>query len=1096
MDEPRNVLKPVPWGHDLFPELAPIADEQTLVAGFRRNPALAANDHADVLVEARNIGAKARQASSIMSAEKIMAVYKLSTMEGRMIMELAEALLRVPDATTRDFLIFDKLAPGHWLNGDSKGFLRGMESALALAGGIVRHKHDKGLKTIVSRLGVPTVRRAIETAMKQMGGQFVFAETIERAVRDAASKKALFSFDMLGEAARSREDCLRYFDAYATAIDAIGAFASNCDVNQNSGVSVKLSALDCRFNPRYWPESHKILLQRVVTLAIKARHHNIPLTIDAEEFARLKPTLHIFETLLAHPELQGWAGLGLVVQAYARHAGVVIDWLESKARAYQTRISVRLVKGAYWDTEIKIAQEKGLPDFPVYTVKNYTDLAYLDHARRLMTAADHIHPQFASHNAYTLSAVVKLAERLQPHSFELQKLHGMGDEVHRQLQKMTSAPLRVYAPVGRHHDLLAYLVRRILENGASSSFMNMLADETVPIHKLVSDPYEDNVSEANLATGEHIFSPDRKNSRGFDETDISALRAFHHDVVSNGANDCQHVRPGDASPQEVASAFNRARTSSWKTSDPAKRAEMLDRIADCYEQADGKIYHLLVHEAGKTIDDAAGELREAVDFCRYYAAETRRLAPASKARGTVVAISPWNFPLAIFTGQIVAALGAGNVVLAKPAEQTPRIAAFAVSLMHAAGIPGDALQLLCGDGANVGAALTTAGHADMVVFTGSTETAKIIEAAIASSAKPHAPLIAETGGINAMIVDSSALLERAVDDIISSAFRSAGQRCSALRMLYVQDDIAVDLIRMLREAASVLKIGKSSEIDTDIGPVIDQGAKAAIDQYVEKARGQGRLIWQGSAPETGCFCPPVILSVKGIADLKAEIFGPVLHVGTYKAGDEAAVVEAINRAGYGLTFGMHSRIDANIDAVSKAIHVGNVYINRNQIGAVVGSQPFGGHRLSGTGPKAGGRLYLTAFLQKAVWDLRQDPRSVNLPGPSGERNSYRLTARKGKVLVLHEDDKVRQKLASIAVGFGNAVTMFATFPETLEDVDVVMTQIDNSFDGAAVRKTLCEADQRVIPLITDEGGYVWLCLEKHICRDVTASGGNIDLLMR
>ena len=1080
------------WGYGVFPALPLVADEQALVAGFNNNPVFAAKDRAEVFEKARDMAAAARRKSSIMSAEKIMALYKLSTAEGRMIMELAEALLRVPDKATRDFLIFDKLAPGHWLNGDAKGFLRGMDQALAFAGVIVRHQHGDDLKAIVSRLGVPTIRRAIETAMREMGGQFVFAETIEQAVKTSVAQKALFSFDMLGEAARSEEDCARYYDAYAAAIDAVGACASNADVNLNSGVSVKLSALSCRFMPRYWPASHETLLRRVVELAIKAQRHNIPLTIDAEEFARLKPTLHVFETLLAHPKLKGWPGLGLVVQAYARHAGAVIDWLEVKARTYKTRIAVRLVKGAYWDTEIKIAQEKGLPDFPVYTSKKHTELAYLAQAQRLMMASRHIHSQFASHNAYTLAAVAHLADKLEPQSFEIQKLHGMGDEVHRQLQKMTSAPLRVYAPVGRHHDLLAYLVRRILENGASSSFMNKLADAAVPIEALVSDPYEDAVVEANLPTGMQIFMPVRKNSRGFDDADIDMLCSFAKDVAGHNLP----VRPSDDSPQDVVKAFDRAGQSSWQAFSTAKRAAILDRIADCYEQVDGKIYHLLVHEAGKTIDDAAGELREAVDFCRYYAAEARQLNAGSKARGTVVAISPWNFPLAIFTGQIVAALGAGNVVLAKSAEQTPRIATFAVSLMHAAGVPDDALQLLCGDGARVGAALTTAGRADMVVFTGSTETAKIIETAIARSAKPYAPLIAETGGINAMIVDSSALLERAVDDIITSAFRSAGQRCSALRMLYVQDDVAVDLIRMLREAASVLKIGKASEIDTDIGPVIDQDAKAGIDDYVEKARREGRLIWQGHAPVTGCFCPPSMLSVEGIADLKSEIFGPVLHICNYKAGDEAAVVAAVNNAGYGLTFGMHSRIDANIEGVSKAIHVGNVYINRNQIGAVVGSQPFGGHQLSGTGPKAGGGLYLKAFLQKAVWELHQEPRSINLPGPSGERNSYQLVARKGKVLVLHEDDKVRQKLASVAVGFGNAVAMSATLPETLEDVDVVMTQLDNSLAGAAVRKTLCEADQRVIPLITDEGGYVWLCLEKHICRDVTASGGNIDLLMR
>ncbi|MDB2390298.1 L-glutamate gamma-semialdehyde dehydrogenase [Alphaproteobacteria bacterium] len=1091
MNAPKDLSSTVSWGQNLFPELGAIADEQMLVSGFYRNPPVGIEDREEILLKARKIVASARQTSAMMSAEKIMAVYKLSTAEGRMIMELAEALLRVPDATTRDFLIFDKLAPGHWLDGDAKGFLLGMESALALAGGIVRHKHDDGLKTIVSRLGVPTVRRAIETAMRQMGGQFVFAETIERATKKAANAKTLFSFDMLGEAARSAEDCERYFNAYAKAINVVGAHAKNDDVNQNSGVSVKLSALSCRFQPRYWPTSHKKLLSQMTSLAIQARRHNIPLTIDAEEFGRLKPSLYVFEQLLAHSELNGWAGLGMVVQAYSRYAGAVIDWLEAKANEYQTRVSIRLVKGAYWDTEIKIAQEKGLADFPVYTAKNHTDLAYLTHTKRLMEASHFIHPQFASHNAYTLTAVAHLAETHKPQSFELQKLHGMGDDVHRQVGKITSAPLRVYAPVGHHNDLLAYLVRRILENGASSSFMNQFADEAIAIENLVSDPFAKPITKTNLPTGEQIFASERKNSCGFDDTDIDTLREFAINVLSHKLP----ARPGDASLQDVSTAFEHAQNSTWTKLDSIKRASILDRIADHYEQASGSIYHLLVHEAGKTIDDAAGELREAIDFCRYYAAEARQLNSASKPRGIVVAISPWNFPLAIFTGQIVAALGAGNIVIAKPAEQTPRIAALAASLMHEAGIPKDALQLLCGDGAVVGAELIAAGQADMVVFTGSTETAKLIELAIAHSAKPSIPLIAETGGLNAMIVDSSALMERAVDDILDSAFRSAGQRCSALRILYAQEDIADKLIQMLIEAALVLKLGDPAEPDTDIGPVIDQAAKTQIDDYVEMARSEKRLIWQGIAPENKCFIPPSLIKVTGIGDLEAEIFGPVLHIATYKAGHEASVVNAINMTGYGLTFGMHSRIDANIEMVSKTINVGNVYINRNQIGAVVGSQPFGGHGLSGTGPKAGGSLYLHAFLKKTRIKSGLTPAPVDLPGPSGERNSYKVTQRGGKVLILHEDSKIRQSLADIATSFGNEVVIAEAIPENFDDIDVVMTQVGNNDDISVLRKALFETGKRIIPLITTEGDYVWLRTEKHICRDMTASGGNIDLLM-
>ena len=1081
----------VSWNSGLFPTLGLVGDEKDLVSGFCRYPVMDAEGRAEILKQARQIVVKARRSSALMSAEKIMAIYKLSRVEGRMIMELAEALLRVPDQTTRDFLIFDKLAPGHWLDGDARGFLRGIKISLAMASGIVRYKYANGLQKIVSRLGVQIVRSAIETAMRQMGGQFVFAETIESAIKKATGKQTLFSFDMLGESARSAEDCERYFNAYAAAIEVVGAVSRYDNVYQNSGVSVKLSALSCRFKPRYWPTSHEELADRMISLAIQARRNNIPLTIDAEEFGRLKPSLGLYERLLAHPDLTGWPGLGIVVQAYSRHAGAVIDWLEQKAEQYQTRISVRLVKGAYWDTEIKIAQEKGLVDFPVYTSKNHTDLAYLAHARRLMLASANFHPQFASHNAYTLVAVAHLAETLKPQSYELQKLYGMGDDVHREIGKITSAPLREYAPVGLHHDLLAYLVRRILENGASSSFMNQLADNAVAIEDLVVDPYETGLVTSDLSAGDQIFAPERNNSAGFDEDDVDALKTFSNDVI------CFKLpsQMRDTSPQGIEQAFQRANTSSWSQVSLSERAMILDRIADQYEQNAEKLYQLLVHEAGKTIDDAVGEVREAIDFCRYYALQTRRLDPSSAPRGVVVAISPWNFPLAIFTGQIVAALGAGNVVLAKPAEQTQSIAALALSFMHNAGVPKDGVQLLCGDGAVVGAALTSAGKADMIVFTGSTETAKLIEMSIAQSAKPFAPLIAETGGLNAMIVDSSALLERAVDDIMTSAFRSAGQRCSALRMLYVQEDIAGKLTCMLREVASMMKVGDPVQIDTDIGPVIDWDAKAQLDDYISIAASEGRLIWQGIGPQQGFFCPPVMVRVNGIDDLKKEIFGPVLHITTYKAGSELAVVDAINRSGFGLTFGMHSRIDSNIEAVSAAINVGNVYINRNQIGAVVGSQPFGGHGLSGTGPKAGGPLYLGAFLKNAGTRGANDEK-VALPGPSGERNTYMATPIGKKVLVLHTDDKTRDSLAKTAKNFGNEVMMASNLPDILEGVDVVMTNIDNNVDGNKLRKALSEADQRVVPLITDEGGHFWLYSEKHVCRDVTASGGNIDLLMK
>ena len=1079
------------WGEGLFPQFPLAPDEASLVRSFLKRPALSAGERQAVLATAHQLALSARQSSAVFSAEQVMATYKLSAPEGRMIMELAEALLRVPDAATRDLLIYDKLAPGHWLDGDATGFMRGMKSALELAGTIVRGQRDDGLKLMISRLGVAPVRKAIEMAMRQMGGQFVFAETIQKAVASAAKTSMLFSFDMLGEAARSEADCQRYFDAYANAIHAVGATASadhlhHHNLHQNNGISVKLSALSCHFQTRHWPASAGALFARVEALAKLAKQYNIPLTIDAEEAGRVKPSLHIIAQLLSSPHLQGWQGLGMVVQAYARHAGCVIDWLEAKAKLHQTRIHIRLVKGAYWDSEIKIAQEKGLKDFPVYTAKHHTDLAYLNHAERMLYASAHIHAQFASHNAYTLAAVTCMADRIKPISYELQKLHGMGEAVHKDIGKMTSVPIRIYAPVGRHHDLLAYLVRRILENGANSSFMNQLADPSVAIEDLIADPYQQDINpSAILTTGDALFAPTRRNSRGDDDEDPATVAAFAL-AVSHGN---LPPRPANATDNLIMKAIDQAKASPWQDTTAKHRAAILNHIADAYEASADQFYHLLVQEAGKTMMDAIGELREAVDFCRYYAAE---INASISPRGMVVAISPWNFPLAIFTGQVVAALAAGNAVLAKPAEQTPRIAQLAIALMHQAGIPQDALHLVIGGG-QIGAQLVASGTADMVVFTGSCATAKKIEAAIATSAKPHAPLIAETGGLNAMIVDGSALLERAVDDILASSFQSAGQRCSALRVLYVQDEIYDELLAMLTAATAEMMVGAPTEMEVDIGPVIDAAAKKHIDHHVAQAASEGRLLWQGDSPASGNYCPASIISVNGIEDLTAEIFGPVLHIARYQAGAELSVVAAINASQYGLTFGLHSRIDHTIDAVSAAIDVGNVYVNRNQIGAVVESQPFGGHGRSGTGPKAGGPLYGTAFGASEGIEAK----AGKMPGPSGESNHYALHPR-GHVLVLHPDAARQAELSRIASSFGNSVTLAESLDmlgDKLSHIDAVLSADDADIDVGALRSAMAKASPMITPLIMDQGGYVWLQREKHECRDMTASGGNIDLLI-
>ena len=1063
------------------------------IVNFLQAPVFSSQEREVLLNHARSVAQAARGNSRIISAEKIMAIYKLSTAEGRMILELAEALLRIPDDTTRDLLIFDKLAPGHWLAGDATGFVRGMESALELASGIVRSKYSQGLKAMLSKVGVPTVRKAIETAMRQMGSQFVFAENINGAIKKSIDQNMLFSFDMLGEAARSTADCDHYFDAYLNAIKKTGEAAKNKRVNQNSGVSIKLSALSCKLLPRYWSENREKTIDLALTLAIEARRKNIPITIDAEEFSRLAPTLDVFKSLLLHQDLRNWEGLGLVVQAYSHHAEALIDWLETLAHKRKTKISVRLVKGAYWDTEIKSAQEKGLKGFPVFTQKFETDLAYLSLAEKLMTASQYLYPQFASHNAYTLCAVNKIADRMMSAPYELQKLHGMGDAVHQELRKTCRAPLRIYAPVGKHHDLLAYLVRRVIENGASSSFMNQLADQSIAIETLVTDPYESfpNVR-STIISGDQLFMPDRVNSRGFDIDNLDTIRDFEKSTSIKRLSS----KPVESNRQQIINAFDQAECSIWKEFKIFERAAVLDQIATELERASERIYQTLTHEAGKTISDAAGELREAVDFCRYYALQTRTLNPASRARGTVVAISPWNFPLAIFVGQIVAALGAGNTVLAKPAEQTPRIARLALSLMHRAGLPESALHLLFGRGETVGNALSAMGRADMIVFTGSDQTAKHIESAIGRSLKPSAPLIAETGGLNAMIVDSSALLERAVDDILVSAFQSAGQRCSALRMLYIQEDIADRATQMICEAAAELKVGPPNGTDTDIGPVIDVQAKRAIDRYVLSAKVDQRLIWAGVTPK-GCFCPPVIIRVDGIDNLEKEVFGPVLHLATFRSGQEESIVNAINQSGFGLTFGLHSRIDRKIKKVSSAINAGNIYINRNQIGAIVGSQPFGGEGRSGTGPKAGGPRYLPAFLTQSAAGstLPAGEIEATLTGPTGELNTY-STQPRGHILVLHPDSSTRRELAQIAKQSGNTVTESPVLPpERAENFDAVMTQLDDDRVFSSLTALRTQPGQKIIPVITDQGGYIWLKKEKHICRDTTASGGNVDLLM-
>ncbi|MEQ8504841.1 MAG: L-glutamate gamma-semialdehyde dehydrogenase [Rhodospirillales bacterium] len=1061
--------------------------EADVVRGFLADPALTAQQRESVSAMATDLVEAARTGGGVGGMERLMAAFSLSRDEGRALMELAEAFLRIPDAETRDALIRDKLAGRDWSAPGAPKPVRAAAGALGAAGAVVAPDTGGLVTNLIKRLGRPVVRACIDQAMRLMGRQFVIAPTIGLALAAAGrTPDTRYSFDMLGEGARTDADAARYFHAYLEAIESVAVRARPGDPHDNDGVSVKLSALSCRYRTAAWPDLRLHLYPMVLHLAVRARAGNVPLTIDAEEAARLELSLGLIHDLATAPELAGWDGLGVVVQAYNLRADGVIDWLANLSASSGHRIAVRLVKGAYWDAEIKIAQEKGLQNFPVYTRKVHTDLAYLAHTRRLLTLSDRLYPQFASHNAHTLAAVEVMARELSVDGFEVQRLHGMGVAVHRAFKAGFGRRERVYAPVGGHRDLLAYLVRRLLENGANASFLHKLGDPGVPPADLARDPYE-TVREGNVPasrTGADLFAPQRRNSRGWD-LDAPCVLAEMQDIHGT-----LPTVPTEATKPQADAAFAKARKAQpdWAALGADVRADVLLRIADWMERDANAFLSLLTQEAGKTLPDAVADLREAVDFCRYYAKQARALPAGCRARGVVVAISPWNFPLAIFMGQVAAALAAGNAVIAKPAEQTPRVAALAVGLMHRAGVPADVLHLLCGPGETLGAHLVSAGQADMVVFTGSTDTARRIHGAVAASVKPAAPLLAETGGLNAMIVDSSALLERAADDIVTSAFRSAGQRCSSLRMLYVQEDVYAPLIELIRGAADALKIGDPRDISVDVGPVIDAEAKAAIDGHVAAAQAKGQVYWQGTAPK-GLYCAPAIIELGGIGELAREVFGPVLHIAPYRAGTEARIIADINAKGYGLTFGLQTRIRSKALECAGAAHVGNVYVNRNQIGAIVGSQPFGGHGLSGTGPKAGGPMYLRAFTKDAAPLVSgEEDTGVPLPGPDGEENRYSVTPR-GRVLRLGADPLAAQAA-------GNHVEIVDDLPDDLSGVAAVCLDPGMGVDIAAVRSRLADAPGPLIPLITDMGGWAWLHSETHHCWDLTASGGNAALLAR
>jgi RHH-type proline utilization regulon transcriptional repressor/proline dehydrogenase/delta 1-pyrroline-5-carboxylate dehydrogenase len=942
--------------------------------------------------------------------EDMLREFALSTKEGLALMVLAEALLRVPDARTADQFIEDKLGQGDFVHHEirSSAFLvnasawaLGMSARVIQPGGTPQGTIGR----LTKRLGGPAVRAATRQAMRLMGSHFVLGETIESALARAHSARGpRYSFDMLGEGARTAADAERYFNSYASAIEAIGGSAGDQQLPGRPGISVKLSALHPRFEAFSRARVLAELVPKLIDLARRARGQELNFTVDAEEADRLELSLEVIAAALSDTSLRGWEGFGLAIQAYQKRAEPVIDYIGELAQALDRRLMVRLVKGAYWDTEIKRAQERGLDDYPVFTRKAMTDLNYMACARKLLALRPRLFPQFATHNALTVATVLEFAGGCS--GFEFQRLHGMGEALYAQLNEdLPGLAYRTYAPVGSHRDLLAYLVRRLLENGANSSFVALAADDAVPVATLLRRPADiigatANARHPKIPLPRDLYRPQRQNSRGIEFGERAALTGLLAAVAAdtipvaaapliNGQTKTGAARPVispidptisvgsvvDPTPGQASEAIAAAREGflSWDRTPIQRRAEILEHAADLLEQRCAHFIALLQREGGKTLDDALSEVREATDFCRYYAAEGRRLfSPETmpgptgesnelllRGRGVFVAISPWNFPLAIFTGQVAAALMAGNAVVAKPAEQTPLIAAEAVRLLHEAGVPASSLHLLPGDG-SIGA--TLAAHPDIagVVFTGSTEVARAINRALAAKDGPIVPLIAETGGINAMIVDATALPEQVADDVVTSAFRSAGQRCSALRLLFVQDEVAARMIEMISGAARELAIGDPRDIATQIGPVIDAEAKHRLEAHIARMKNEARVHFAGVAP-SGNYIAPHIFELTDAGQLTEEVFGPVLHLVRYPADRLDRVLQSIERSGYGLTLGIHSRIDDTIEAVIDRLGVGNVYVNRNMIGAVVGVQPFGGQGLSGTGPKAGGPHYLARF---------------------------------------------------------------------------------------------------------------------------------------
>jgi RHH-type proline utilization regulon transcriptional repressor/proline dehydrogenase/delta 1-pyrroline-5-carboxylate dehydrogenase len=1166
--------------------------------------------------------------------------FALSSQEGVALMCLAEALLRIPDAGTRDALIRDKISQGEWnahLGRSPSMFVNAATWGLLLTGKLVSTHSEANLGATLGSLirkgGEPLIRKGVDMAMRMMGEQFVTGETIALALEHAQTYEAQgfrYSYDMLGEAALTAGDANRYLWAYEDAIHAIGKAAAGKGVYAGPGISIKLSALHPRYSRAQYARVMNELYPVLLKLAVLAKSYSIGLNIDAEEADRLELSLDLLEKLCFAPELAGFDGIGFVIQAYQKRCPYVVDFMIDLARRSQHRIMVRLVKGAYWDSEIKRAQLDGMSGYPVYTRKVYTDVSYLACAKKLLAAPEAVYPQFATHNAHTLAAIYQMAgpEKYQPGQYEFQCLHGMGEPLYEQVVGTNGLdrPCRIYAPVGTHETLLAYLVRRLLENGANTSFVNQIADHSLPLAKLVQDPVDTvkamgeregriGLPHPAISLPTQLYGAARENSAGFDlanEAQLAELR----DTLTASAREVWQVGPmlaGDAPSSamatvpvlnpadptdivghareatqaevEAALAASAAYAPQWAAAPSAERAAALERTADAMQASMKMWIGLLIREAGKTAANAVAEVREAIDFLRYYASQVAvDFTPQThQPLGPVVCISPWNFPLAIFSGQIAAALAAGNTVLAKPAEQTPLIAAQAVQTLWQAGIPRAALQLLPGRGEGVGAPLVADSRVQGVMFTGSTEVARIIQRTLAQRLDAHGrpvTLIAETGGQNAMIVDSSALTEQVVNDVVASSFDSAGQRCSALRVLCLQDDIAARVLEMLKGAMAELALGNPSRLSVDVGPVIDAEARDNIQRHIAAMQAKGRPVFQwpahvqqASAP--GTFVPPTLIELNHIGELQREVFGPVLHLVRYKRRDLATLVQQINATGYGLTLGVHTRIDEVIAQVTTQASAGNQYVNRNMVGAVVGVQPFGGEGLSGTGPKAGGPLYLYRLLSQQPSDVAARamryasgavsaadispspsqgnvalnalqswaaqnghdniaqtcaryaqalgfPGVVTLPGPTGERNTYRLHPREAVLCLTSngtqaDSDRLIQLAAVLAVGSravwpADTTVLASSLPGSVREYITFVTDWtapQAQFDAALHHGTKADSLDIAAKLANRTGAIVnlqalrsadphvaleRLLIERSISVNTAAAGGNASLM--